>query len=61
MVDGATLKRERKAERLFMYEIAKEIGVSRQTLWSIERQAEVPPHYVESYRAAIARLKARII
>lgn len=57
MVEGKVLKGERRAAGLLMRDIAREIGVSRQTLWAVERAAEVKPAYVESYRAAVARLR----
>ena len=59
MVEGKVLKDERLAAGLYLRDIAKEIGRSRQTLWAIERAAEVKPAYVEAYRAAIARLGGR--
>lgn len=62
---GRQLVVERVAAGVRQSRLAKEMGVSRQTLWSIEQRALVPEDRARQYREAIARIcdlerKARV-
>lgn len=50
---GKQLRRLRRASELTTVAVAARMGVSRQTLWGIERAAEVSPERAEQYRAAV--------
>jgi transcriptional regulator with XRE-family HTH domain len=53
---GKTLRLERVAADLSVNAVAGAMGVSRTTLWTIERRAAVPVEQVVAYRDAVARL-----
>ena len=50
---GKTLKLERVQADLTIVEMAARMGLSRQSLWVLERSASVDPARVEQYRAAL--------
>lgn len=54
---GLQLKVERVAAGVRQGALAHEMGVSRQTLWTIENAALVPDYRAREYRDAIARLR----
>lgn len=53
---GHQLRVERVAARISVNAITAAMGVSRTTVWSIERQAIVREDQAAAYRDAIARL-----
>lgn len=53
MASGTDLKVERIRAGLTQLEVAKRMGVSRQTLWGIERQETVDADREAQYRAAL--------
>lgn len=53
---GPTLRRERRLADVSATAVAAFMGVSRQTLWAIERAVEVTPERVAAYRAAVKTL-----
>lgn len=53
---GPTLRRERRLAEVSATAVAQALGVSRQTLWAIERAVEVTPERVAAYRAAVKTL-----
>lgn len=50
---GTDLKVERVKANLTIQEVAARMGVSRQTVWGIERSAVVSPERAGQYRAAL--------
>lgn len=50
---GTDLKVERVKANLTILEIASRMGVSRQTVWGIERSAHVSPERAAKYREAL--------
>jgi transcriptional regulator with XRE-family HTH domain len=54
---GPTLRRERRLADVSATAVAARMGVSRQTLWAIERAVEVTPERVAAYRAAVETLR----
>ncbi len=55
---GPTLRIERLRADISVVALAAQLGVSRQTLWSMERAAKVAPERVAAYREAIESLRA---
>jgi len=53
---GPTLRRERRLADVSATAVAKEMHLSRQTLWAIERAVEVTPERVAEYRTAVKTL-----
>jgi len=53
---GPTLRRERRLADVTATAVAAALGVSRQTLWAIERSVDVTPERVAAYRAAVKTL-----
>lgn len=53
---GHTLRIERVRARISVTALAAQMGISRQTLWTIERAAQVAPDRVADYRAAVRTL-----
>lgn len=53
---GKTLKLERVRAEVTIVDLAARMGLSRQSLWVLERSATVDPNRVEQYRAALAGL-----
>lgn len=53
---GKTLRRERRAKEITTVDLARQMGISRATLWTIEKSAEVDPGRVVDYRAAVKAL-----
>ena len=51
---GTDLKVERTRARVKLQDLAARMGVSRQTLWSIEQAAVVRPDRAEQYQQALA-------
>lgn len=51
---GKELRLARVAADLTITEVAARIGISRQSLWAIERMAVVDPNRAIQYRAALA-------
>lgn len=58
MTTGKQLRTERRALELKMTDVARLMGVSRTTLWTIEKAAEVHPAQEAAFRDAVARLTA---
>ena len=56
---GKELRLHRQAADLLVKDVAREMGVSTATLWTIERRAEVPSAQAEKFREAVARLTTR--
>ena len=54
---GPTLRRERRQAEVTATAVAAALGVSRQTLWAIERAVEVTPERVAAYRSAVETLR----
>lgn len=54
---GKTLRLERVRADLTATALARQMGLSRQTLWATERAAAVDPDRVIQYRAAIKTLR----
>lgn len=50
---GPDLRAERRAAEVTTVDVAARMGVSRQTLWSLERAAIVPADRVAQYRQAL--------
>jgi transcriptional regulator with XRE-family HTH domain len=50
---GTDLKIERVRAGLTMKQVAERMGISRQSLWAIERQETVDPTREAEYRAAL--------
>jgi transcriptional regulator with XRE-family HTH domain len=50
---GTDLKVERVKANVTIQDIAARMGVSRQTVWGIERSAHVSPERASQYRAAL--------
>lgn len=57
MTTGKTLRMERIAADVLFKDLLAAMGVSRTTLWAIERRAEVPAAQVVLYRDSLARLQ----
>lgn len=53
---GPTLRIERLRADISVVALAAQLGVSRQTLWSLERAAKVAPDKVAAYREAVKTL-----
>jgi transcriptional regulator with XRE-family HTH domain len=53
---GEQLRRERRLAEVSVVKLAQALGVSRQTLWVLERRAVVPRHRAEAYLAAVRAL-----
>ena len=53
---GRELRTLRTLSGVTVNDLVKAIGLSRTTVWSIERQAVVKPETAAKYRDAIARL-----
>ena len=53
---GQTLRIERLRANLTATAVAAQMGLSRQSLWVIERAARVKPERVVAYRAAVKTL-----
>jgi len=53
---GTDLKVERVKANVSIQDIAARMGVSRQTVWGIERSAHVAPDRAAQYRAALLTL-----
>lgn len=53
MATGTELKIERIRAGLTMRQVAERMGISRQSLWAIERQETVDPTRERQYRAAL--------
>lgn len=58
MTTGKDLRWERRKAELKATDVARAAGISRTTLWTIEKSAAVEPAQEEVVRAAIARLQA---
>lgn len=58
MTTGKELRWARRKAELKATDVARESGLSRTTLWAIEKAAEVRADQADSIRAAIARLTA---
>ena len=56
---GLDLKVERVRAKLSLNEVVAEMGVSRTTVWTIEKAPEVKPETAQAYRDAIARLSEK--
>lgn len=56
MATGRELRLLRQTADLLVKDVAREMGVSTATLWTIERRAEVPAVQAQRFRDAIARL-----
>jgi transcriptional regulator with XRE-family HTH domain len=54
---GKTLRLERVRADLTIIAVASEMGLSRQSLWSLERAAVVDPARAKQYRDAVERLR----
>jgi transcriptional regulator with XRE-family HTH domain len=52
-VSGNELKVERVRAHVTIIDLAARMGLSRQTLWGIERAARVSPERAVQYRAAL--------
>lgn len=50
---GPQLRRLRRKSEITTVALAARMGISRQTLWAIERAAEVDPDRAKQYRAAV--------
>jgi DNA-binding XRE family transcriptional regulator len=55
---GKSLRRLRRSNEVTTIALASRMGVSRQTLWAIERAGEVDSKYVDSYRMALDAIVA---
>lgn len=55
---GLELRRFRRLSEVSATHLAREMGVSRQTVHGIEKRQDVPPAQADAYRAAVARLVA---
>lgn len=53
---GPTLRRQRRAAEVTATAVADAMGISRMTLWAIERSVEVSPERVSAYLQAVKRL-----
>lgn len=53
---GPSLRRERRRAEVSATAVAAHMGVSRQTLWAIERSATVAPDRVVAFRDAVKTL-----
>ena len=53
---GPSLRRERRNAEVTTVALAKQLGISRQTLWSLENAAEVTPERASEYREAVKTL-----
>lgn len=53
---GPTLRIERLRANLTATALAAQMGLSRQSLWALERAAKVTPERVTAYREAIKTL-----
>ena len=53
---GPSLRRERRRAEVSATAVAAAMGLSRQTLWTIERSATVDPDRVTAYRQAVKTL-----
>ncbi len=51
---GPDLRVERRAAEVTTVDLASRMGVSRQTLWALERSAIVTADRAQQYRAALA-------
>ena len=60
MATGKELRLLRFGCDLTTVQLAAEMGISRTTLWSMERAATVRPEQANAYRAAVARLMAKV-
>jgi transcriptional regulator with XRE-family HTH domain len=54
---GKALRTERRRYEITATDLAARMGLSRQTVWVIERSGAVDPSRVEQYRAALASLR----
>jgi DNA-binding XRE family transcriptional regulator len=54
---GPTLRRERRIADITTVALAKEMGISRATLYTLERAAVVSPEQVAAHRAAVKTLR----
>ena len=54
---GKTLRIERLRAEVTMVDLAARMGLSRQSLWVLERSAKVDPTRVLEYRAALNALR----
>lgn len=54
---GKALRSERRRYEITATDLAARMGLSRQTVWVIERSGAVDPIRVEQYRAALATLR----
>lgn len=59
MSTGKTLRLERFSNDVLIQDVAREMGVSRATVYAIERRPVVKAEQVAAYRAAVARVVAR--
>jgi transcriptional regulator with XRE-family HTH domain len=55
-IRGSTLRAERSKARVTVTALAEKMDLSRQTLWSIEKDESVEPERVGQYRAALDAL-----
>lgn len=55
---GPELRRERRAKEITTVALAAQIGLSRASLYTLEKSAEVEPDRVTAYRTAIEALTA---
>lgn len=53
---GPTLRRERRAAEVTATALANHLGMSRMTLWTIEKAAEVDPERAAAYLAGVKAL-----
>ena len=53
---GPTLRIERLRAHLTATALAAQMGISRQSLWALERAARVSPERVLAYRSAVKTL-----
>lgn len=60
MATGTDLKVERVRAGLTMTEVARRMGVSRQTLWGIERAETVAAEREHQYREALSASDAKV-
>lgn len=54
---GKTLRSERRRHDITATDLAARMGISRQTLWVIERSGEPEPTRIAQYREALAALR----
>lgn len=54
---GKTLKVERVRAEVTIVDLAAQMGLSRQSLWVLERSASVAPLRVAQYRTALAAVR----